>query len=167
MSRRRTLSLIVRGMLLALVLAFFAVLFASLNTRHTSGSGSAEPDAIGLAIFNDIPLGQSEMRRFDGQRVWVTHLSAALKAQLATLNEVVQTASTGCQANTEYCVLVAASSRDGLDMVFSATSPAQLAPDLPWYGGFVDPANGRVYDRLGRAYHSKLETSAMRAIELP
>ena len=56
--------------------------------------------------------------------------------------------------------------RSGIEIVFSLDHPIQLASGVQWYGGFVDPTNGAVYDRLGRAYKSLRQANRKDALDV-
>lgn len=145
MDKRFVLGGLIRGMLALLVLAFVFVLFRSLSGPSlTSSSG---------AIFDNVVIGQTALRRLANERVWVTRLSPTQVRQANELNAVVVDALAGCRPSAVLCVLSAKSSRNGIDLVYIATPPAQLPRGLLWYGGFIDPATGGVFDFLGRAYN--------------
>ena len=151
MTRRQWLSRIVRLMLVLLVFAFFAVLFASLDTRILNKA--TEPEAASVqTLFADIPPGQSQLRRYQNQRVWITRLDQPLREKLRSLNTVLPEPGEGCPIESEICIVSAATTRDGIDIAYSAVPPPILDARLPWVGGFIDPVRGRAYDLLGRAY---------------
>ena len=72
----------------------------------------------------------------------------------------------GCALDVEICAVLAKTERSGIDIVFSIEHPVQLASGIKWYGGFVDPSNGSVYDRLGRAYKSLRQKNRKDALEV-
>lgn len=144
MDKRVVLGGLIRAMLALLVLAFIFVLFRSLSGPSLTSSPNA--------VFDNVVIGQTALRRLARERVWVTRLSSAQVRQAGELNAVVVDALVGCRPSAVLCVLSAKSSRSGIDLVYVATPPAQLPSDTLWYGGFVDPATGGVFDFLGRAY---------------
>lgn len=144
MNKRFVLSRIIRAMLMLLGMAFLFVLFRSL------GGPTVTPNST--ATFDSVVVGQTALRRLGQQRVWVTRLSNLQIRQVKTLNPLVIDAQQGCQPSVSLCVIIAESSRSGIDLVYSRAAPAQLLKDSPWYGGFVDPSSGGVFDILGRAY---------------
>lgn len=153
---------LVRLMLLLLVLGFFAVLFASLDTRIINRVGA--PDSSrDAALFADIPPGQTQMRRHRNQRVWVTHLDDSLRVRLALLEKAIPNPQQGCSETQEFCIVSALTQRSGIDIVYSPLAPPSLSSKLPWVGGFTNPVTGQSYDLLGRAYAS--DTSALTVLD--
>lgn len=151
MSRKQMLSRLVRFMLLLLVFGFFGVLFASLDTRIINRA--SDPESIAnTSLFADIPAGQTQMRRHQSQRVWVTRLDQSLRLKLARLDDVLPNPEQGCALDAEFCLVVASTERSGIEIVYSLRPPPTLSADLPWVGGFTNPINGKSYDLLGRAY---------------
>jgi len=128
-------------MLLILVLAFAVVLFTGIF-EPKRGAPAQQP-------FSDVPIGATELRRYHGQRVWVTHLTDSLA--FSRLDGFVDTAGS-CDRSQEFCVLLASTARQGVEFVFSHIAPAQLPADVPWMGGFINPSTGAVFDLLGRPY---------------
>lgn len=160
MNKRLVLGGLIRAMSALFVLAFVFVLFRSLSGPSlTSSSG---------ATFDNVVIGQTALRRLAKERVWVTRLSPSQARQAGELNTLVVDALAGCRPRAVLCVLSAKSSRNGIDLVYVATPPAQLPSGLLWYGGFVDPATGGVFDFLGRAYkavRSSDERSSLAVID--
>lgn len=146
MNRSPVLLNIVKAMFTMLALAFLFVLFSSLSGPRVTTSP--------LAAFDDVMVGQTALRRYSGERVWVTRLSASQRQNAEQLLPFVVDPSAGCSPETGLCVVTAATDRSGIEIVYSDSPPAQLSAKIPWHGGFVDPTNGHVYDRLGRAYRS-------------
>lgn len=142
--RRETLLKVVQWMFLALGLAFLFVLFRSL---------SGPPLTIDTGHpFDDVETGETALRRIDGDRVWVTRLSALQRSQAVELATVVADPNSGCKAIVVVCALHTNTQQAGIEIAFSVKAPPQLPATTPWYGGFIDPTSGAVYDRLGRAY---------------
>ena len=149
--QRETLLKVVQWMFLALGLAFLFVLFRSL---------SGPPLTIDTGHpFDDVETGETAMRRIDGERVWATRLSALQRSQAVELASVVADPNSGCKPIVAVCALHAKTQQAGIEIVFSLTTPPQLPASTPWYGGFIDPSSGAVYDRLGRAYLSSRKTT--------
>lgn len=144
MSRRDVLIRAVKGMFAILALAFLFVLLRSLS----GPSVISDP----AAAFDDVQIGQTALRRYQGQRVWATRLSKPQRQQAKELDAVVQDPNLGCPASVTICALSAKTARDGIELMFSQAAPPTLKSGLPWFGGFVDPSSGAVYDRLGRWY---------------
>jgi len=142
MTRQRALLTLVKAMFAILVLGFLFILLRSLRSLTTS-TGS---------VFDDVVFGQTALRRYQGERVWATRLNPELEKQAQRLVPHLVEPNSGCSASLTICALSAKTARDGIDIVFTKQVPAQLPESVPWYGGFVNPTNGAVYDRLGRAY---------------
>jgi len=106
----------------------------------------------GNDVLGSVVSGETALRRYSGQRVWITRLSPLLKQQSKELETLVDVHDEACSISYSVCVFAARTSIDGIEVVFSANKPAQLRADQIWYGGFVDPTSGAVFDRLGRAY---------------
>ena len=158
MTKRELLGNTIRSMLVIALFAFVFVLFRSLSGPSLTSQSEV--------AFDDVQIGETAMRRALGARVWVTRLSPAQRSQLAELSELVVNPNSGCALQSEVCVLSATTQRDGIDVVFSIAHPIQLASDIKWYGGFVDPTNGAVYDRLGRAYKTLRQLNRKDALEV-
>lgn len=145
---RKYLGRVVVLMCAVLVLSFITILLQGtlLQTApDLSKQRESEQSDYGLQ------LGQTAMRRLNGELVWISYLSTE---QLADLDELTShvTDSVGCDRTQNYCLLAAATERTGVQLQYTKKPPAQLPSDVPWVGGFVNPANSIVYDLLGRAY---------------
>lgn len=158
MSKRDLLWQAIKYMFVLVAFAFMFVLFRSLGgPSHTSGS---------VATYDDVVIGQTALRRNQHQRVWVTRLSDIQRQQLKQLDEFVKQPDAGCHVQMIVCVVKASTSRDGIDVAFSERAPAQLSGQVLWFGGYVDPTTGAVFDRLGRAYKNARSTDERLALEL-
>lgn len=113
------------------------------------------------AEFGDVLIGQTAPRRLGRQAVWVTRLSEEQRDEAQQLQGWLSEPETGCQPSVELCILNRPGQRNGIDTVFSDQKPDQLPADVPWFGGFVDPATGAVFDRLGRAYQVNESSDSM------
>jgi len=160
LNRRNILGQLIRTMLVLMLMAFIYVLLRSLGgPSKTSNTGSA---------FDDVVIGQTTLRRYQGKRVWATRISNAQREQAKLISRLVIDSTAGCAIESTVCVLSAATQRSGIDVVFSDQRPAQLPSDAHWYGGFVNPSTGSVFDRLGRAYKgvkSAIVVSALESVE--
>ncbi|MFT4635118.1 MAG: hypothetical protein ACI854_001458 [Arenicella sp.] len=143
-NKRLILGRAIRGMLIALALAFVFVLFRSLSGPSLTSSSSAG--------FSDVMIGQTALRRLGSERVWVTRLSQAQARQARALDSLVVNPRVGCESAQTLCVISAKSLRSGIDLVYVQQEPVQLPRDVVWHGGFIDPTSGAVFDFLGRAY---------------
>ena len=157
MTRRSVLLKAVKGMFLFLILAFLYVLFRSL-----SGPSMVTNPA---KVFDDIQVGQTGLRRYQGERVWVTRLSSQQKTQADEVAEFVLDAESGCSATLVLCAVSAKTLRDGIEITFSQSAPVQIPSDVPWYGGFVNPNSDAVYDRLGRPYRVNSSRGSAKQVE--
>lgn len=145
MDKRRVLWGLIRAMLLALVLGFLFVLFRSLGGPSNTSSNAQ-------SVFDNVVAGQTALRRQGKQRFWATRLSEPQRAQAKKLSEWLVDANTGCAIEQVLCIVHAESQRVGIDLVYALKAPNQLPQKAPWFGGFVDPSTGGVFDFMGRAY---------------
>lgn len=148
--RRVALWRIIKMMLLMLLLAFVYILLSGsgVNAPH---DGQQSTDEQELAIFDNINNSETVFRLYKGQRVWITRVSEAQRDQFVNLNTHVA-ATGGCLISADFCVLAANTDRAGINLSFVKSEPPQLPSDIPWVGGFVNPASGAVFDLWGRAY---------------
>ncbi len=144
---RQRLQRTIKLMFLGLILAFVFVLLRSLS----GPSNFTNPKTL----FDDVVIGQTAARRLGNQRVWVTRLSDEQRQQAKQLDNFLIDPMAGCDSLKDLCVLAAASNRAGIDITFTTNPPIQLSSKSVWFGGFVDPTTGEVFDRLGRAYKEK------------
>lgn len=144
MTKRTLLWQAIKFMFVFLAFAFMFVLFRSLGGPSVSGSP--------LEVFDDVAISQTALRRYANQRVWVTRLSDRQRQQAGQLANLVKQSTLGCNASVVVCVLKSSTGVSGVDLAFSERLPAQLKGGTLWFGGFVDPTTGAVFDRLGRAY---------------
>ena len=158
---RNGLRRLVMLMFAALALAFILVLLGGLgpnrwgskefgSAEYSSGDSSSN-DLV--AAFSDIAIGETNLRRYQSQRVWVSRLSDAQRQKLTNLKPFLLEPNSGCALQSSVCVLLAATPKQSFEISYSLAPPPQLPSDVPWHGGFVDPTTGVVYDLLGRVYH--------------
>ena len=144
MPERKSLQTLIKAMFFLLAVGLLYALLSSLGgpsrVRHTA------------TLFDDVLIGQTAARRDGTNRVWVTRLNAMQRTQANKLNNWVADPQSGCSLKVVLCVLVAETQRFGVDVVYTDTVPRGLKADTPWYGGFIDPSTGEVFDRMGRAY---------------
>ena len=157
-NKRFLLGKLIKAMLIVLVLAFVLVLFRSL-----SGPSLTSPSN---ATFDNVVIGQTAIRRLGRDRVWVTRLSQSHARQAQDLDALVVNPAAGCDPSRVLCVISADSSRSGIDIVYLNEVPAQLPTGIAWHGGFVDPANGMVFDFLGRAYRTVQPSSEVDSLNV-
>jgi len=84
--------------------------------------------------FDDVAIGQTAARRVGHQKVWVTRLSALHRTQAVELQPHLVASEQTCDITADLCVLLAATQRSGIDVIYSRAVPAQLPTELPWYG---------------------------------
>ena len=149
--KRQILENMVTAMFVVIVLAFVYVLFRSLS----SGSESE------TELFQNLPKGETAMRRLEGRRAWVSHLSEQQKQALRDIPEADVLVNTGCSVSANYCIVDAATNRAGIEMVYSSDRPTVMLKSKTWKGGFIDPDSGAIYDLLGRAYHGHSKPRAL------
>jgi len=150
-NRRAALTIAVKAMFVVIAAAFLYVLLRSL----------AGPSLISnpQRVFDDVQIGQTALRRFNGERVWATRLTQTQRQNAQELAKLVRNYDSGCLLASKLCVISAKTSLDGIEIMFTESEPPQLRGGTPWFGGYVDPVNGAVYDRLGRAYKLELYAS--------
>lgn len=158
MNKRKVLGQLIRGMLILFVMAFVFVLLRSLGGPSLAKNPNGK--------FDNVVIGQTAIRRSGQQRVWVTRLSKSQMRQAKQLDGLVVDPNVGCKPSFAVCVLAARSQRSGIDIVYLATAPTQLPTGVDWYGGFVDPATGGVFDFLGRAYKGVRSNDERLSLEL-
>ena len=144
MTKRTLLWQAIKSMFIFVAFAFVFVLFRSLSGAPLTGST--------LESFDDVVISQTALRRDNGERVWVTRLSDRQRQQAKQLELLVKDSGAGCNPQVIICVIRASTSRSGIELAFAESFPAQLNGGILWFGGFVDPTTGAVFDRLGRAY---------------
>ena len=128
-----------------LILLFFGFVLINFTAGPSRVVGGSD-------VLGSVVNGETALRRYSGQRVWITRLSPLLRQQSKELETFVDARDDSCSVFHTVCVFSALTSRDGIEIVFSANKPAQLSADQLWHGGFIDPTSGAVFDRLGRAY---------------
>lgn len=148
MERRQVLEHLVIAMLAIAFLAFIYVSFRSLSSGVDS-----EPEQL-----QNVHKGQTAMRRMDGRRVWISHLSDGQKTALQAFSEDTVVVDTGCPLTARYCIVDAATKRVGVELVYSSERPSVMLKSKAWEGGFIDPDSGAIYDLLGRAYQAQAES---------
>ncbi|MEO0369443.1 MAG: hypothetical protein AAF197_11785 [Pseudomonadota bacterium] len=160
--KRLVLENIIKLMVIAFVAGFLFILFIGASQHDMESELLRHHDGI-QADFKEIRAGDTEMRRVNNQPVWVTNLDAKLVSDLQVLPPFVET-SGGCAPVEGYCVLDALTERSGILISFSETKPRQLPRDTEFLGGFVNPSNGLVYDRLGRIYLDQASSTALELV---
>ena len=165
MSRRQLLSMTVASLLVIVLLSFVWVLFSSINVDEQGAySDVGKPRH---KLFKELNEGQIVLRRYKGRAVWVLRLNSLQQTQAKELSAyVVERKAEPCNGESTFCVLAAITQRSGINTHYALQAPAQLAVDTPWYGGFVDPTNGTLYDFLGRAYQGQKKQESMVSVDV-
>ena len=147
---RQNLVTIVKLMFLVLAIAFLIILFkgAFVGTRIISKASSTDLESQ----INNIKEGNTVILRLDQQRVWVTRFSQQQLNFNQNLSSSVISHKDGCFVSSSFCIVKTETKRQGVEIRYSLDRPAQVAENVEWNGGFVNPGNGAVYDLLGRAY---------------
>lgn len=159
MNKRKFLSVTVASLFTCLFLAFGWIYFYGLTSNPNKTTDSDKEDA--RELFKNVAVGSVVLQRFKNQQVWIVHLSSKQRTQTKLLNQFVVEPAVGCDLNKVYCVLAAASSRDGVYLQYTLQEPPKLLVGTPWFGGFVDPASGTIYDLVGRTYKQNKDKSVV------
>lgn len=85
-----------------------------------------------------------------GKRYWVTKLSKNQRKQMDDVDTYVHQV-TVCD-ESDFCLIDSSTLRQGVIIRFALEKPQQLNLEQEWFGGFINPANGAVYDLKGRGY---------------
>jgi len=138
---KTVLSRVVKLLMSCFVLAFLYVLFRMATWTP----------AFDLANeISEVTVGETKLVSLKGKRFWVTRFSQEQKQQMDKLKGLVHQ-DTVC-SESEFCLVKIDTSRLGVIIRYTIDKPAQLVTPNPWFGGFVNPANGAVYDLKGRGY---------------
>lgn len=164
---QRILIAIIKLMFIALACGFAYILFKGAaqpdlqSTFVNSNELAAQPE------FANIAPGETAMRRVNGHATWITRVDATLLAQMREVPTVAS--ATACPLQTGLCFLNARTAVSGILFSYTDAAPPQLASSIAWFGGYVDPTNGAVFDRLGRTYLSAKQApetlESMRAVQ--
>jgi len=100
--------------------------------------------------ISEVTAGETRLVSLKGKRFWVTRFSEEQKEQMAKLEGLVHQ-DTVCR-ESEFCIVNIETSRLGVIIRYSSEKPTQLASTYAWFGGFVNPDDGAVYDLMGRGY---------------
>ena len=150
MQNPRRVQLLTRSIKFGFALIIGALLFVMFSGLSGGISNNIHPDSDNLVI------GETRGQVIEGKRMWVTRFSQNQQQQLAIITAHVQVLSTSCQLTQQICQLATATDLPGVDWRYVKARPDQLktrqTQSLPWVGGFVNPADGRVLDLAGREY---------------
>ena len=157
MNKRLLLSRLVSASFLALLLLFLWVFFNGIGSSRFF----SDDQTSGLSLFKGLQPGESALRRYQREMVWVTYLDQSLRDRLIEASPYLVDAGSGCNISQRYCVVSAKTKLDSIYLQFTLQEPQKLTSGTPWFGGYVDPTNGEVYDLLGRAYQTKNTNKAV------
>ena len=141
---------IIKLMFAMLICAFAYILFRGASQPDMQSSLVDGAEIVELREFDDIAPGETTLRRVNGTPTWITRVDAKLLKRMQAVAAAV--AGEACTLELGLCLLDAKTSVDGILFTRTETAPPQLSSAIAWYGGFVDPTNGAVFDRLGREY---------------
>ena len=111
--------------------------------------------------FGNIQANQTVMRNVNGKRAWVTRFGNQLIEKRDLTSKWVKEERGGCDINKAICLFDAATTRQGIEILYIEQKPPQVSNEIPWYGGYVNPLDSSVYDRFGRGYKINDEASAV------
>ena len=145
-ARFRT-SRIVAIMFAVLFLAFF---YISFQVAVSPRGYRVEPNN-----WQDIVAGTAQMVRRGRDYIWVVRYAAWEAEQFNVLTDFVVSGGDSCHpASHQACEFLGNAGGSIVIIRYVDQKPATLARDVPWFGGFVDPATGALHDRFGRLYKS-------------
>ena len=130
------------GLLLLTMFAYVMVSGIVLPDRN------AGPDRV----QDGMAAGEVSLSRLDGRLVWILRFAEADDISRDALSPYVSDAETVfcLTREQEYCYFDARGRNPDLVIRYIEERPDHLPQDIPWFGGFVDPTDGAIYDRLGR-----------------
>ena len=149
-TRRNLLLILVKGCVLV-GLAAFATVFVKGLLAPTLDSDD------GIHVGDMAPEG------WDGKPVWVVSRSQLQLRELSALaGYVVKPDDGGNPAlgnpwrslQPVFGVYLAQTSHPGVLIQYISDRPPGLAAGIPWFGGFIDPASGALFDVAGRRYRA-------------
>lgn len=143
--------LLKKAMIFSILLMISAFLFVIFQGLLWSPKLSQEE------TYETLAKGETRLFRRQQKRYWVTKLTDKQREQLLQLAQFVHENTGGCSIKNIVCELDATSQRSGVLIQFVSLKPTQLPVTVQWFGGFIDPATGGIYDLLGRAYISNPE----------
>lgn len=152
--RRQILKRATITCLLLIVFVFLYVIFQGLLWS---------PNLSKEEAYKDFSEGETRLVRNQQQRYWVTKISERQRQQFLQLGQFVHSNNEVCYRESSICEIDARSQRSGVLIQFVIQRPAQLPSNNLWFGGYIDPASGAVYDIFGRGYlsNSKMVTKIL------
>lgn len=109
----------------------------------------------------EIELGSTKLIHQSGQRLWVSRLTDLQRQNLSSLSNEVFLEG-GCVIKDELCLIDSATDQQGIIMIYLENKPDVLTDKTPWFGGFINPRNGAIYDLLGRLYRQSAKSEQLK-----
>jgi hypothetical protein len=134
---------------------------SSLVLAYVMFSGLFSGQSQGRDNPGSIAAGESQLQRLNNRSVWVVRFHEESDAARTDQEAyIAKASSTPCLTSVnEYCYLDARGIRSGIVVRYVSERPDQVPSSAAWYGGFVDPSNGAIYDRHGRGFKVNPEGS--------
>ncbi len=154
-TRRNLLLILVKAGLLIGLTAFAAVFMKGLLAPGR--------DSGDLIDVGGMALGSARLAGWDGKPVWVVNRSRQQLRELDALTDYVVKAddagnpaldNPGRSLEPAFGIYLAHTARPGVIVQYTLSRPAGLGDEIPWFGGFVDPASGALFDVAGRRYRA-------------
>ena len=146
MTRRRFLETAIKFMVISGLLVF---VFIFLRGLWPVEDGLVEASQQRYEAINP---GETKLLRGNAGNVWVTRFDSRTLAAYEVLSQAVEPEPRQCGAQSALCIIPAATDRIGILLRHVTERPAQLDDEIPWQGGFINPATSAVYDLFGRCY---------------
>ena len=146
-SRKTKLIKLVTGLFLCLIIVFIYVGFKMATWSPNQSKSNSKQLVL---------EGETKLIVKDGNHFWLTRLSSQQRQDMISISDQVFSKS-GCSIETDVCQITAQSQHSAVLIVYVSTKPAQLSVDQLWFGGYVNPVDGAVYDLLGRGYLTNAE----------
>lgn len=140
---------LVKAMFIALIAVFIFIL---VQGAMFTGKGSSLTKALPA-------IGTVSLNNKKGMYYWINHYSDAQLSVRTKLDKWVVDAIEGCPESQSFCALSAETGQQGVRIIYSEQSPPLMKSDTPWFGGYINPVNGAVYDLFGRAYKFSAATT--------
>jgi hypothetical protein len=110
--------------------------------------------------WQDVIPGTAQMVRRGSEYVWVVRYASVEAKSFAALNKVVIVGSTECDPMLHKACEFSGIASDGIVFRYLEQRPANLANNVPWFKGFIDPTSGFYFDRFGRLYRDQTNQQA-------
>jgi len=112
----------------------------------------------------DLGSGEVKLMKLNGTKYWAIRLNPAQKSQLEAVDKWTYPVPY-CDSSYSVCLVAVDTQRQGILIREAITKPKQLSREEAWVGGFINPANGAVYDLMGRGYRSN-SVNALQSISV-